>query len=269
MRALGGLARVCNYRSAPAVARTQPFSASPAALPSEEEAVHSDHEHERRLREMHGATALASQSSTKPSIQEARQQHHLPSVTEVSSLLKSPGPAICASSSSAPQLDAQADWRDLLVALKAQQAQISHQDVLTDTFGYATTIVDAHKSCFKHMIIFIRSSAQHCRLSWDGNDTCRVKLQPIQIHMGHNCCRRQHTYLRISLTEKCNLRCMYCMPEEGTELTPQDALLTTPEILRLVGNPHCCQKHALMFSMSSNDIHWFDTTTVSNHTPMQ
>ena len=46
--------------------------------------------------------------------------------------------------------------------------------------------------------------------------------------------RRQHTYLRISLTEKCNLRCMYCMPEEGTDLTPKDALLTTSEILRLV-----------------------------------
>ena len=30
---------------------------------------------------------------------------------------------------------------------------------------------------------------------------------------------RQHTYLRISLTERCNLRCQYCMPEEGVELT--------------------------------------------------
>lgn len=28
---------------------------------------------------------------------------------------------------------------------------------------------------------------------------------------------------------------MYCMPEEGAELTPQDALLSTSEILRLVG----------------------------------
>ncbi|XP_028903175.1 molybdenum cofactor biosynthesis protein 1 isoform X2 [Ornithorhynchus anatinus] len=44
---------------------------------------------------------------------------------------------------------------------------------------------------------------------------------------------RQHTYLRISLTEKCNLRCQYCMPEEGVPLTPKADLLTTPEILRL------------------------------------
>lgn len=31
---------------------------------------------------------------------------------------------------------------------------------------------------------------------------------------------RKHEYLRISLTEKCNLRCVYCMPEEGIPLKP-------------------------------------------------
>jgi len=45
---------------------------------------------------------------------------------------------------------------------------------------------------------------------------------------------REHTYLRISLTERCNLRCTYCMPEEGVPLQPTDALLTVDEILRLV-----------------------------------
>nr|XP_055119287.1 molybdenum cofactor biosynthesis protein 1 isoform X1 [Symphalangus syndactylus]XP_055119288.1 molybdenum cofactor biosynthesis protein 1 isoform X1 [Symphalangus syndactylus]XP_055119289.1 molybdenum cofactor biosynthesis protein 1 isoform X1 [Symphalangus syndactylus]XP_055119290.1 molybdenum cofactor biosynthesis protein 1 isoform X1 [Symphalangus syndactylus]XP_055119291.1 molybdenum cofactor biosynthesis protein 1 isoform X1 [Symphalangus syndactylus] len=44
---------------------------------------------------------------------------------------------------------------------------------------------------------------------------------------------RQHSYLRISLTEKCNLRCQYCMPEEGVLLTPKANLLTTEEILTL------------------------------------
>lgn len=44
---------------------------------------------------------------------------------------------------------------------------------------------------------------------------------------------RQHNYLRISLTERCNLRCQYCMPEEGIQLTNKDRLLTTPEIIRL------------------------------------
>eukprot|EP00158_Paraphelidium_tribonemae_P006511 Partr_v1_DN27859_c2_g1_i2_m22788 putative molybdenum cofactor len=45
--------------------------------------------------------------------------------------------------------------------------------------------------------------------------------------------QRQHTYLRISLTERCNLRCTYCMPEEGISLTPQGRLLNADEIFRI------------------------------------
>uniref|UniRef100_A0AC34QSS8 Radical SAM core domain-containing protein n=1 Tax=Panagrolaimus sp. JU765 TaxID=591449 RepID=A0AC34QSS8_9BILA len=44
---------------------------------------------------------------------------------------------------------------------------------------------------------------------------------------------RFHSYLRISLTEKCNLRCQYCMPLEGVPLTPKDELLTSDEISRI------------------------------------
>ncbi|KAK2762262.1 hypothetical protein FQN54_001272 [Arachnomyces sp. PD_36] len=44
---------------------------------------------------------------------------------------------------------------------------------------------------------------------------------------------RQHDYLRISVTERCNLRCLYCMPEEGVPLSPPSHLLTTPEIIYL------------------------------------
>ncbi|TKA71070.1 hypothetical protein B0A55_07227 [Friedmanniomyces simplex] len=44
---------------------------------------------------------------------------------------------------------------------------------------------------------------------------------------------REHDYLRISLTERCNLRCLYCMPEEGIALSPPATQLTTPEIIYL------------------------------------
>lgn len=44
---------------------------------------------------------------------------------------------------------------------------------------------------------------------------------------------RLHTYLRISLTERCNLRCQYCMPAEGVELTPSSQLLSPNEIVSL------------------------------------
>jgi cyclic pyranopterin phosphate synthase len=41
---------------------------------------------------------------------------------------------------------------------------------------------------------------------------------------------RKHDYLRISLIEKCNLRCKYCMPEEGIPLTPSKFLMSADEI---------------------------------------
>jgi cyclic pyranopterin phosphate synthase len=46
--------------------------------------------------------------------------------------------------------------------------------------------------------------------------------------------RRKHSYLRISISEKCSLRCVYCMPSGGVDLTPSEQLLTVPEIERLV-----------------------------------
>lgn len=44
---------------------------------------------------------------------------------------------------------------------------------------------------------------------------------------------RRHTYLRISLTERCSLRCVYCMPADGVKLTPNSQLLYPDEIQRL------------------------------------
>ncbi|KAK9051592.1 hypothetical protein SSX86_028219 [Deinandra increscens subsp. villosa] len=44
---------------------------------------------------------------------------------------------------------------------------------------------------------------------------------------------RLHTYLRISLTERCNLRCQYCMPAEGVELTPSPLVMSQNEIIRV------------------------------------
>jgi GTP 3',8-cyclase len=41
---------------------------------------------------------------------------------------------------------------------------------------------------------------------------------------------RVHNYLRISLTDNCNLRCFYCMPEEDYEFTPASRLMQADEI---------------------------------------
>ena len=45
---------------------------------------------------------------------------------------------------------------------------------------------------------------------------------------------RVATDLRVSLTDKCNLRCTYCMPAEGLAWLPGPQLLTDDEIVRLV-----------------------------------
>jgi GTP 3',8-cyclase len=42
-------------------------------------------------------------------------------------------------------------------------------------------------------------------------------------------------YLRISITDRCNLRCIYCMPEEGVPLTPKSELLSFEEHWRVAG----------------------------------
>ena len=44
---------------------------------------------------------------------------------------------------------------------------------------------------------------------------------------------RVHNDLRISVTDRCNLRCVYCMPEEGLSFLPRHELLTFDEITRL------------------------------------
>lgn len=45
--------------------------------------------------------------------------------------------------------------------------------------------------------------------------------------------QRKHDYLRISITERCNLRCFYCMPESGVALSPKNHLMTYEEILQI------------------------------------
>ena len=53
-------------------------------------------------------------------------------------------------------------------------------------------------------------------------------INPMQDNHG-----RAHNYLRISITEHCNLRCTYCMPAEGIALTPRAHLMTAEEIVTI------------------------------------
>lgn len=54
-------------------------------------------------------------------------------------------------------------------------------------------------------------------------------MQPLTDSLG-----RTHTYLRVSVTDRCNYRCTYCMPTEGMSWMPRSSLLTYEEVGRLV-----------------------------------
>jgi cyclic pyranopterin phosphate synthase len=45
---------------------------------------------------------------------------------------------------------------------------------------------------------------------------------------------RNIDYLRISVTDRCNLRCIYCMPAEGIKLLPHNEILSYEEILKII-----------------------------------
>lgn len=46
---------------------------------------------------------------------------------------------------------------------------------------------------------------------------------------------RHITYLRLSVTDRCNLRCIYCVPPEGRKLFAHDEILRHEEMIRIVG----------------------------------
>ncbi len=57
-----------------------------------------------------------------------------------------------------------------------------------------------------------------------------VVMQPAHPRQRIRCLGRQMTYLRISLTDRCNLRCVNCMPAQGMFFQPREELLTDDEL---------------------------------------
>ena len=47
-------------------------------------------------------------------------------------------------------------------------------------------------------------------------------------------CNRKITYLRVSVTDRCNLRCVYCMPPEGVSWQPHESIMRYEEITQIV-----------------------------------
>lgn len=91
---------------------------------------------------------------------------------------------------------------------------------------------------------------------------------------------RQHNYLRISLTERCNLRCTYCMPAEGIQLSPKSHIMSYDEIytiaktfvkhgvtkIRLTGGEPLVRKdaHIILEKLASLPVELAITTNAVN-----
>lgn len=89
--------------------------------------------------------------------------------------------------------------------------------------------------------------------------------------------RRVHDYLRISLTDNCNLRCFYCMPEEDYIFTPASQLMQVDEIkalaeifvregvkkIRLTGGEPLIRKDAAGIIMALSELHVCLTLTTN------
>ncbi len=63
-----------------------------------------------------------------------------------------------------------------------------------------------------------------------GEHAVEAALPPLQDRFG-----RTFDYVRIAVTEKCNLRCTYCMPEEGVDFQGKEKILSAEETLRTIG----------------------------------
>jgi len=56
----------------------------------------------------------------------------------------------------------------------------------------------------------------------------------MQAHRLYDNHGRQINYLRLAVTDRCNLRCFYCMPEEGIKYVDREDLMSYEEMLRLL-----------------------------------
>jgi len=93
---------------------------------------------------------------------------------------------------------------------------------------------------------------------------------------------RVHNDIRISVTDRCNLRCVYCMPEEGLSFLPRDALLSFDEItrvarvarslgvdsLRITGGEPLVRKGLTTLIASLSDLGFSDMSMTTNGTEL-
>lgn len=90
---------------------------------------------------------------------------------------------------------------------------------------------------------------------------------------------RKINYVRLAVTDRCNLRCFYCMPDEGIKYVPRKALLTYEEMLRILselstlginkvritGGEPFLRKDMLAFLQAIQEIPGIDTLNITTN----
>ena len=90
-------------------------------------------------------------------------------------------------------------------------------------------------SCYAYSSMLERHFVFHIRGQYRifaGQDTIQ-EVSPRAFYMIDKY-KREINYLRISITDRCNLRCVYCMPKEGVSFMGHDDILRYEEMLRIV-----------------------------------
>ena len=122
------------------------------------------------------------------------------------------------------ELDQEKNRIHVFCTVKTEGKTGVEMEALTGVQVTLLTIYDMCKAIDKHMVM----SEIHL-IEKTGGKSGDFRFEEKMIDR----CGRKIDYLRISVTDRCNLRCIYCMPEDGIRLTEREKILQEPEILRI------------------------------------
>ena len=124
--------------------------------------------------------------------------------------------------------------RPRLIALRRQLSIDNKNNVrISDYATNAHRMNDDHTSSIKEHLGVRKKTAEEEQEQSLSELMNQIESLPLPKEPLIDTFGRKHSYLRVSLSERCNLRCLYCMPEDGVPLQPPENLLSNNEIMQL------------------------------------
>jgi len=138
---------------------------------------------------------------------------------------KAPGPIYSRATIESISLDRLSE----VFGLRSRKDKIAGFDDPPSRFGPRLTTGCNHSSGATKII-----DRCACRAAPKERVTKFRRAHVVSLAMPRDSFNREIDYLRISVIDNCNLRCVYCMPLEGLRFLPREELLTPAEIERVV-----------------------------------